>query len=126
GPGRGRGVAGPAGRRWLPGRPLPAPHQPGVRGVRDRAWPVVLVVSGRAAHLVRRRSQRRGRPTALAAQPAPTAVGQRRPTRPRRLRQPAATPTLRKPPARHRPATLVPGRWPISRAPVVALEWVCG
>jgi hypothetical protein len=35
-------LAGPAGRRWLPGRPLPAPHQPGVRGVRDRPWPAVL------------------------------------------------------------------------------------
>jgi hypothetical protein len=71
-----------------------------------------LVVSGRAAHLVRRRSQRRGRPTALAAKPAATAVRQRR-TGPRRPRQPAATSTLRKPPARHRPATLVTGRLPI-------------
>ena len=40
---------------------------PGVWGVRDRPWSAVLVVSGRAAHLVRRRSQRRGRPAALAA-----------------------------------------------------------
>ena len=63
-------LAGPAGRRWLLGRPLPAPHQPGVWGVRDRAWSAVLVVSGRAAHPLRRRSQRRRRPTALATKPA--------------------------------------------------------
>jgi hypothetical protein len=41
-----------------------------------------LVVSGRAGDPVRRRTQRRGRPTALTAQPAAAAVGQRRPTRP--------------------------------------------
>jgi uncharacterized BrkB/YihY/UPF0761 family membrane protein len=70
------------GCRWVPGRPLSASHQPGVWGVRDRPWPAVLVVSGRAAHPVRRRGQRRGRPTALAPQPAAAAVGQRRPTRP--------------------------------------------
>jgi hypothetical protein len=74
--GRWGGLAGPAGRRWLPGRPLSASHQPGVRGVRDRPWPAVLVVSGRAAHLVRRRSQCCGRPAALAAKPAATTIGQ--------------------------------------------------
>jgi hypothetical protein len=81
--GRWGGLAGAAGRRRVSGRPLPTPYQPGVWGVRDRPWPAVLVVCGRTAHLVCRRSQRRGRPAALAAQPAPTAVRQRRPTRPR-------------------------------------------
>src|SRR6266540_3622590 len=63
-------LAGPAGRWWIPRRPLPAPRQRGLWVVRDRPWPAVLVIPGRAAHPVRRGSQRRGRATALAAQPA--------------------------------------------------------
>jgi hypothetical protein len=62
-------------------------------------------ISGRAAHPVRRRSQRRGRPTALAAQPGTAAVGQRRPTRPRVTSPTNRNADLRRPPGSASPPT---------------------
>ena len=104
---------GPAGPRAAAGglRRWPASHQPGVWGVRDRPWPAVLAVSGRATHLVRRRSQRRRRPTALAVQPAAATSRSTSAHPPQRLTSPTnRNADLRKPQGgRHRrPASADP------------------